>query len=342
MLNARREKVAIIYPICHLVLLYFYYYLFTSSFLSFQFFTPFLLTVAMFDIFTIINIVSKVLDDSPSDFNAVSECRKLEPWCSCGISDDETIYKLSCNRIKDPNSMPNFTNLDLKYLSNLDFSGSYFGKSLRNNRPFNTMRITSKDVQLDLQNCALSFISESFTEVLGSSVTIWKLSHNNLKTLPSLKRLTSLQNIDLSHNRFKDVPNTLCDASSVSVVNFAHNSFHQDISGQIAAFSLCPNLHKVYWDADPKVDCSCEALKHYMFTHSKGPPFIEKETSKLVYCDRNSEIQSTRGDAVMNLDQNQVCSVCNCTQYLVSSSMHSSFPSLFAVILPLVLSFLFR
>lgn len=296
----------------------------------------------MFDIFTIINIVSKVLDDSPSSYNAVAECKKLEPWCSCGISDDENIYKLSCNQIKDPTKMPNFTYLDLRHLSSLDFSGSYFGKTLHNAKPFSSMRITSRDVQFDLQQCSINSISESFTEILGSSVTIWKLSDNYLSKLPSLYRLKSLQNIDLSNNRFKDVPTNLCTAPALTVVNFAQNSFHQDISEQVAPFSQCAKLHKVYWDSNRKVDCSCESLKHYMWSHENGPPFIEKDSSKLVRCHQKSQLELLRNEPLISLKRDQICSMCNCTEYLVSVSGKQNIPSfLVAIAVPVILCFVF-
>ena len=292
----------------------------------------------MFDIITILSIVSKVLDDSPKSYDAVSECKKLEPWCSCGFSDGETIYSLSCNRIKHPTSMPNFTHLDLRYLTSLDFSESYFGKTLTDGKPFDSLRITSKDVQFDLRKCGITSISESFTQVLGPSATMLKLSDNYLSNLPSLKRLSSLQTLDLSNNRFKNVPSNLCEASSLRAVNFAGNSFHADISEQIAPFSICPNLNKVYWDRNRQVDCSCDSLKHYMWSHSNGPPFVEKETSKFIRCHQNSQIEFTRNEMLISLNQMQICSVCNCTEYLISLSVPSVFPSvLLAVVLPLVL-----
>ena len=234
----------------------------------------------MFDIFTILNIVSKVFDDS-SAYDAVSQCRKVEPLCTCGISQNN-VYKITCRGIDGVAALPNFTHVNMDKLNTLDLSGNRFPK-LYGSRGFDSINIrSSSDVQLTLETCQISSVSTSFINIIGRSVTLWKLSNNQLETLPSLREMKVLQTLDLSNNRFKTIPQNLCHAPRLANINMARNRFAEDISHQITNLHGCQNLQKVYWDSGKFVDCSCKSLGHYMWGHSTGPPFIERSTSQYV------------------------------------------------------------
>ncbi len=314
----------------------------------------------MLDIFTIINIVSKVMDDGGSGadgaYDAFTECQKLEPWCTCAISAQGHIYKLECHNMEQPPPhWLNFSSLQLKHLSKLDLSDNSFGRHLTNSRPFNSLRIEeSDDLQLSLQRCHINSITESFLRLFSSHVTSLKLSHNQLSSVPpSFSSMSSLQMMDISHNRFSAVPRSLCKAPGLTVLNLAHNNFPHDISSQVSSFEACTNLKKVSWTAvaseshpqHKRVLCSCDALAHYFYTHDTGPPFVDVESSKPLFCHHTSPLNFTRGVPLVNLNKHHICATCNCTQYLksFSATFGSKTSSLYIlIIMHLVCSFLFE
>ncbi len=79
-------------------------------------------------------------------------------------------------------------------------------------------------VNIDLSYNQISCLPEALLGHISSSLSILTLSHNQLNSFPAYFSDSRLTSLDLSRNRFKEVPDTICSIKTLECLNMSHNS----------------------------------------------------------------------------------------------------------------------
>lgn len=163
---------------------------------------------------------------------------------------------------------------------------------------------------LDLSANRLSQLSSStrFPQTLEALI----LKGNSLQSLPAGLQMPNLYVLDLSNNRFSNIPREFCVSKQLIRVDFTQNSQIADVSEYVDVLNECRNVNEIsfclFTDRD-YIKCDCETLGSIMLRKPAflmGTPLL----NQIVTCSATSDVRNLTGVHLFDVTTQEVGNAC--------------------------------